>query len=84
MRLAFFTSLKSRLLAIPGVESVGSITDLPVAGTRQRHHFPCGGGRPANDEPQTFSVASPDHTQILQRDGTPNRLGSNFHVVRRP
>ncbi len=31
-RLAFFTSLEQALVAIPGVESAGSITNLPLAG----------------------------------------------------
>lgn len=46
-RLAFFGPLEARLAAIPGVESVGSITNLPMAGFDSDTGFEVEGAAPA-------------------------------------
>lgn len=48
-RIAFFGPLEERLSALPGVEAVGSITNLPMAGSDEDNNFWVEGATPPRE-----------------------------------
>ena len=74
---AFFRNLKDRIQTLPGVESVGATTALPLSGTNDSYSFDIEGRSRAQSKPiADYRTITPDYFQTL---GIPLLQGRFFN-----
>jgi putative ABC transport system permease protein len=75
-RVQLYQAIADRLAAIPGVQSVGSVNDLPFSGSRTTSSFEIEGmNRSGASMEADRRIASPGYFRTM---GIPLRLGRNF------